>query len=213
MSLEEIRENNIRLVTNTALDCFIKKGINKTTLSEIAAASGLTERSIYRYYKSKEDLIIASTFCYWERVQSYMSEELRKHNFTELSGIEQISIILKSYSNMLLVDPEGIRFSLDAEVALYQVGKNNHVVNRPPERFETYSGPLSIAVRKGLADGTVSPTANIKELYYNAYDSILGMMQRLTVGVPSVNELDVQSRLSAMCDMFTREFAAKQSQI
>ena len=61
MSLEEIRENNIRLVTNNALNCFIKKGINKTTLSEIAAASGLTERSIYRYYSSKEDLIIAST--------------------------------------------------------------------------------------------------------------------------------------------------------
>ena len=49
MSLEEIRENTIRLVTNNALNCFIKKGINKTTLSEIAAVSGLTERSIYLY--------------------------------------------------------------------------------------------------------------------------------------------------------------------
>ena len=39
------------------------------------------------------------------------------------------------------------------------------------------------------------------------------MMQRLTVGVPSANELDAQSRLSAMCDMFTREFAAKQPKI
>ena len=114
---------------------------------------------------------------------------------------------------MLFVDPEGIRFSLDAEVALYQVGKNSHVINRPPERFERYTGPLSIAIRKGLADGTVSPNANIKQLYYNAYDSILGMMQRLTVGVPSANELDAQSRLSAMCDMSTREFAAKQPQI
>lgn len=72
---------------------------------------------------------------------------------------------------------------------MYQVGKNSHVINRPPERFERYTGPLSIAIRKGLADGTVSPNANIKQLYYNAYDSILGMMQRLTVGVPSVMSL------------------------
>ena len=78
-----------------------------------------------------------------------------------------------------------------------------------PERFETYKGPLAIAVRKGLADGTVDPAADIKQLYYNAYDSILGMMQRLTVGVPSVNELDAHTRLRAMCAMFTREFAAK----
>ena len=164
MSLEEIRENNIRLVTNNALNCFIKKGINKTTLSEIAAASGLTERSIYRYYSSKEDLIIASTFCYWERVKAHIYKELEQKAFDTLTGIEQISIILKSYSDMLFVDPEGIRFSLDAEVALYQVGKNSHVINRPPERFERYTGPLSIAIRKGLADGTVSPNTNIKQL-------------------------------------------------
>ena len=110
---------------------------------------------------------------------------------------------------MLFVDPEGIRFSLDAEVALYSVGKNAHVINRPPERYETYKGPLSQAVRRGLADGTVDPGANIKQLYYNAYDSILGMMQRLTVGVPSVSALDAHERLESMCAMFTREFAAK----
>jgi hypothetical protein len=61
----------------------------------------------------------------------------------------------------------------------------------------------------GIADGTVNPDANIKQLYYNAYDSILGMMQRLTVGVPSVTELDTESRLRAICDMYTSEFAAK----
>ena len=125
------------------------------------------------------------------------------------TGIEQINIILNSYANMLFVDPEGIRFSLDAEVALYSVGKNAHVINRPPERYEAYKGPLSQAVRRGLADGTVDPGANIKQLYYNAYDSILGMMQRLTVGVPSVSELDAHERLESMCAMFTREFAAK----
>ena len=66
-----------------------------------------------------------------------------------------------------------------------------------------------LSERRGLADGTVDPGANIKQLYYNAYDSILGMMQRLTVGVPSVSELDAHERLESMCAMFTREFAAK----
>ena len=131
------------------------------------------------------------------------------HTDDAQTGIEQINIILNSYANMLFVDPEGIRFSLDAEVALYSVGKNAHVINRPPERYEAYKGPLSQAVRRGLADGTVDPNANIKQLYYNAYDSILGMMQRLTVGVPSVSELDAHERLESMCAMFTREFAAK----
>ena len=212
MSLEELREQNIRLVTEKALDCFIKKGINNTRVSEIADAAGLTERSVYRYFATKSDIVIAAAFCYWERAKAHIARELEHHLSadTAMTGIEQINIILNSYAGLLFVDPEGIRFSLDAEVALFNVGKNTHVVNRPPERFEAYKGPLALALRCGLADGTVDPEANIKELYYNAYDSILGMMQRLTVGVPSVNELDARERLRAMCDMFTREFSAKQ---
>ena len=38
-------------------------------------------------------------------------------------------------------------------------------------------------------------------------------MQRLTVGVPSVSELDARERLCAMCEMFTRAFAAKNVEI
>lgn len=209
MSLEELREQNIRLVTEKALECFIKNGINNTRVSGIAAESGLTQRSVFRYFPSKDDIVIAAAFCYWERTKAYIARELRRHTDDAQTGIEQINIILNSYANMLFVDPEGIRFSLDAEVALYSVGKNAHVINRPPERYEAYKGPLSQAVRRGLADGTVDPGANIKQLYYNAYDSILGMMQRLTVGVPSVSELDAHERLESMCAMFTREFAAK----
>ena len=135
MSLEELREQNIRLVTDKALECFIKNGISNTKVSEIAAAAGLTERSVYRYFPTKSDILIASAFRYWERVKECICCELGRHDLTALTGIEQINIILNSYANMLFVDPEGIRFSLDAEVALFSAGKNEHVVNRPPERF------------------------------------------------------------------------------
>lgn len=209
MSLEEVRSQNIQLVTEKALDCFIKNGIANTKVSEIAQAAGLTERSVYRYFTTKSDIVIAAAFCYWQRAKEYIAWELSSHDYTHMSGIEQISIILNSYANILFIDPEGIRFSLDAEVALFNVGKSEKVINRPPERFEEYTGPLSQAIRRGLSDGTVDPDADIKQLYYNAYDSILGLMQRLTVGVPSTNELDARKRLQAMCKMFTREFSSK----
>ncbi len=123
MSLEELREQNIRLVTDKALECFIKNGISNTKVSEIAAAAGLTERSVYRYFPTKSDILIASAFRYWERVKECICRELGRHDLTALTGIEQINIILNSYANMLFVDPEGIRFSLDAEVALSARGR------------------------------------------------------------------------------------------
>jgi AcrR family transcriptional regulator len=209
MSLEQLRENNKKLVTEKALECFIENGIEKTKVSDIARRSGLTERSIFRYFATKTDIVIAASFLYWEKAEKYTREALEKERRADLTGIEQIRVILYAYSSLLLADPRGIRFSLDAEVALYNAGKYHEVVNRPPEKYETYTGPLAQALRVGIADGTVDPKADVKTLYYNSYDSILGMMQRLTVGVPSVTELETAPRLKAICDMYVNGFAAK----
>ena len=52
MSMQEVREQNIALVTQTALACFVENGIDKTTIRDIAHRAGLTERSVYRYFAS-----------------------------------------------------------------------------------------------------------------------------------------------------------------
>ena len=62
MSLDELKTQNIRTVTEKALVCFIKNGITNTKVSEIAKAAGLTERSVYRYFPTKSDIVISAAF-------------------------------------------------------------------------------------------------------------------------------------------------------
>ena len=57
MSMQEVREQNIALVTQTALACFVENGIEKTTIRDIAQHAGLTERSVYRYFAGKDELV------------------------------------------------------------------------------------------------------------------------------------------------------------
>ncbi len=209
MSLEELRERNIQLVTEKALDCFVEHGIEHTRVSDIAKAAGLTERSVFRYFPTKNDIVIAAALCYWARAKDYIASQMVEHSGDAMTGIEQIELILQSYANILFIDPKGIRFSLDAELVLNNVGKNHKVVNRPPECYEAHVGPLSNAIERGLADGTVNPDADVRQLYYNAYDAILGIMQRLTLDVPSAREIDSHERLMQMCHMFTQAFTAR----
>ena len=61
---EEQREKNIRLVTEVALDCFLANGIEKTKVADIALRSGLTERSVFRYFETKADLVLAASLLY-----------------------------------------------------------------------------------------------------------------------------------------------------
>ena len=76
MSMQEVREQNIALVAQTALACFVENGIDKTTIRDIAHRAGLTERSVYRYFATKDELVIAAAFLYWDRAKAQAAQAL-----------------------------------------------------------------------------------------------------------------------------------------
>jgi AcrR family transcriptional regulator len=53
---DEIRKK----IVSEAFEVFLAKGFEKTTMDEIAARLGVTKPAIYRYYKNKEALFLAS---------------------------------------------------------------------------------------------------------------------------------------------------------
>ena len=53
---DEIRKK----IVSEAFTVFLAKGFEKTTMDDIAARLGVTKPAIYRYYKNKEELFLAS---------------------------------------------------------------------------------------------------------------------------------------------------------
>lgn len=206
MSLEQLRERNIVLVTEKALDCFIKNGIDNTKIKDIAKSARLTERSVYRYFETKTDLVQAAAYLFWNETLEEIRTRIEVSRLNRLSGIEQIRALLYNYSNMYFENRLGVLFTLEAEMYLFSAGRSKTIV-RPPEKFDSSNSPLVLAIRKGLEDGSVNRTADVKEIYYNAYDSILGVMQKLALEASGYSELDNKRRLEHLCDLFVTAFA------
>ena len=47
------------LLGRSALDLFVERGYDKTTLDEVAAAAGVSRRTLFNYFQSKEDLVLS----------------------------------------------------------------------------------------------------------------------------------------------------------
>ena len=206
MSLEELRERNKTLVIEKALDCFVKNGIDNAKITNIAKAAGLTERSIYRYFDTKTDLVQAASYLFWNNTLEEIRRRVEESRISSLLGIDQIRALLYQYSSLYFENRQGILFTLEAEMYLYSAGRSK-TLKRPPEKFESSNSPLVIAIRKGREDGSVSPDIDAKELYYNAYDSILGVMQKLALEASGFDELDNRMRMKHLCDLFVSAFA------
>ncbi|MCU0902496.1 MAG: TetR/AcrR family transcriptional regulator [Tabrizicola sp.] len=50
------------------MDLFDKRGFDGVTVDEIAAASGISRRSFFRYFATKEDIVVAGHAAFGERI-------------------------------------------------------------------------------------------------------------------------------------------------
>ena len=56
---EQTRSVVRSLLARTAIDLFAAKGYDDTTLDEVAAAAGVSRRTLFNYFRNKEDLALS----------------------------------------------------------------------------------------------------------------------------------------------------------
>jgi len=84
---EEYLEQRRRHILQAAQRCFARKGFDQTSLQDIFRESGLSAGAVYRYFKSKDDLVQAIASGLFERLVAIIEEPLRED---PVPGIEQI---------------------------------------------------------------------------------------------------------------------------
>lgn len=208
MSMETLREQNKNQVVRCALELFTKNGIEQTSIREIAQQVGLSDRSLYRYFPNKSDLVLATSYLFWEKMSEEVEQYVQCHSQPGISGLQQIALVLRFYSRLIIENPAAVRYVLDTELALYRANVTVQIHARPPGRYATTDSPMKRAIEAGLADGTVNPQVDVEEIYYNVYDAVLGTMQRQVLGSTDC-DLSVEQRMEHLCQMFLAAFAGK----
>ncbi|MBP7339490.1 TetR/AcrR family transcriptional regulator [Niveispirillum sp.] len=56
---ERKRRETLRRITDAGMGLFIAKGYEETTLDEIAAKAGISRRTFFYYFKSKDDILLS----------------------------------------------------------------------------------------------------------------------------------------------------------
>jgi AcrR family transcriptional regulator len=56
---ERNRRQTLHRIAAVGMELFLAKGYEETTLDEIAAAAGISRRTFFYYFKSKDDLVLA----------------------------------------------------------------------------------------------------------------------------------------------------------
>lgn len=71
---ERKKQQTRERLTQVALTLFLEKGFDATTLDEIAAAAGISRRSFFHYFASKEEVVFAWKDAFGDRLVAALAQ-------------------------------------------------------------------------------------------------------------------------------------------
>jgi AcrR family transcriptional regulator len=164
-------------ILQAAMSCFAEKGYHLTTMDDIVAASGLSKGSIYWYYKSKREILMAMLEAVFANISemtegvladSSSSASARLRRFMELS---MASIAESGDLLAVLID-------------FWSAARHDERFNRAMlELYEPFFASLAELIEEGIRNGEFRPVnaANLTSFLIGAGD---GLMMQYIVGLP-----------------------------
>lgn len=208
--------NRMNQILEAALELFGKKGIDYTSVEDVAKQAGVGPATIYRYFETKAELAISSAVLYWQRTAGRYVGRLETAAYREASGKEQVAQLMGLFTEIFEKEFDFLKFlyEFDTFVMKYQI---------PQERLAEYeAGILNLkpyvteALTKGLADGTLSFAYGVEEVYFSLMHTLLSLMQKLAVNgrmLPSDERVALSLQVRIAGEILLRGLTSKSQEI
>ena len=149
LALREKRKNEI---LNAARESFITKGLVETTMDHIAKEVKITRRTLYRYYKTKEELAFEIEIMLFEELYHFQNEIYKT---LEGNGLRKIELYFNELANYVEKNSNVIRYS--GEFDYYFRGEYPYLelTTRFKNMISSNDHLLEQLIKDGKEDGSI----------------------------------------------------------
>lgn len=87
-------------ILEAALQVFARKGFNKTTINDIAAAAGIGKGTVYEYFANKDEI----TYCAFREFMRSLEPDFREILLMEIPASEKFKHIMNGFTQFMNTD-------------------------------------------------------------------------------------------------------------
>jgi AcrR family transcriptional regulator len=148
------KEERRAKIATSALSLFIQNGFESTSMSQVAAAAGIGKGTIYEYFESREELVVAALKLWVERI----NDEAERPFSASDDPIEHLRGYCQLVTEMFISDDSLAR----AMVSLFQLmlGDSGELLAKYEFSRELMEAPrrtVSAILLEGVAKGCFRP--------------------------------------------------------
>ena len=190
---------------------FSERGIELVTMPEVAAASGLSRATLFRYFPSKLELVIAIGTWKWEEYIDWHNTLLSPEKMETITGAEWLRFFLDAFLDLYRNHADILRFNYIFNSYLrYEAGAAEQ--RQPYLRItEELGATFHQLYERGKADGTLNTEYSEQTMFSSTFHIMLAAVTRYAMGLVVVYENGSQpeNELVMLAEMllarFTRE--------
>jgi len=177
-----------RHILESAFRLFSEKGIESVTMPEVAKASGVGRATLYRYFASKLDLVVAIGTWKWNEYIAHHDAFVPLETHESMTGAQYLRFYLDSFLDLYRNHRDILRFNYNFNSYLQH--ESGTEAQRQPylqmvgilhERFHRLC-------ERGRRDGTLRDDISETSMFSSSFHIMLAAVTRYAVGLVYVPE-------------------------
>jgi len=170
---KELQSVHRRMISTAAEQLFMKKGIENTTMNDIAQTSGYSKATLYVYFKNKEELVGILVLESMRKLYDYICSALQESNDTK-ERYKKICHALVKYEE---------EFPFYFKLALETINIDFETTNFLPEEKETFlvgeqiNDLLAVFLKAGIEKGDFRSDIEIMPTIFSFWGMLSGLIQ------------------------------------
>ena len=182
-------------ILDAAYELFASRGIEPVTMEDIAQKAKITPSILYRYFESKDSLVIKTATHAWTTQMEGVLPSMIKPKYTNSTGFVQLEQIFALFVKLYEKHQDFLRFIyLFDAFAVKEKIKKDQMTNYE-SKILLVKEIISVAIQKGIEDGSINKKyAKAGDaLYFTLIHTFFSTAQKLAL---SGNLLDMDSQMN-----------------
>ena len=203
----EMAERRERMLSE-GFRVFSQKSIEVVPMQEIATACGLGVATVYRYFRTKADLVIAIGAKIWKEYAVKVEEMYRQRDGDAMNAAEELAFFLDCFIDLYQNHKDVLRFIRNFETYVRHENVSKEELQVYNSVVDGFAQKFHAVYRKAEQDGTLRLEMPEAKFFATIMYIMLSAAEKFAEGLvyPSEFQEDMSAELELLKDMILRRY-------
>ena len=204
------KEETNRRILDAGFCIFSEMSIDKVSMANVANKAGIGIATLYRYYRTKPELVVAVGTHVWS---NFIRNYTPIRNDDKITAVEELEFFLDSFLELYKNHKKLLCFN-----QFFNIYIRNEAV--PPKALNSYNEMVDkLAMRfhrtyvKGERDKTLCTEMSEKAMFLSIVHLMLAAVTRYAIGLVYEKDSESYNELILLKNMIMREFSQKNNKV